>query len=406
MKNILFSLILIVVSICSVAQKNGASESINAFSFKLFEQVYDKEQNSFFSPYSVFGALSMTYEGAENQTKLEMGKALEIENDKNMPEDFMNLTKSFESNKNYNLLTANSIWLHKTFKLKKNYAKTTAEYYDAVCKNVDFENDNSREKARTEINDWVEKQTNKMIKDFIKQGVLDKTTAMVLVNAVYFKALWSLDFSEDETVEDKFIAASGETQNCKMMNNHLSTKYFEDETIQAIEIPYENKSASMMVILPKENSNFKLNTLDSKFYNEIINSFQVKSIKLSFPKFRLDVSYELSKPMKQLGMKTAFEKSADFSGISGSKDLIVSNIIHQSVIEVSEKGTEASSTTAVISMRSTKIAKDLPIVFKADRPFVFIIKDNTSNTILFMGYMANPPELVENNNVQKVQSRD
>jgi len=333
----------------------------------------------------------MTYAGAKKQTKLEMEKTLEIENGKNAPEQFQNLTKSLELNKEIKLLTANSIWLHKSLNLKKSYSKLTSEYYNAKSKNVDFADADSREKVRKEINDWVEKQTNKQIKKFIKPGVLTESTGMVLVNAVYFKALWDKAFVKEEISPDEFITASGKSINCEMMNTMLSTEYFEDKTVQAVKIPYKNKEASMIIILPKESTKASIEAIDYKYYTEIIKSFEAKKVKLSIPKFKMEVQYELKKVMNQMGMKSAFSRDADFSGITGAKDLAISKILHQSVIDVTESGTEASSATAVISMRSTMVTKDIPVVFKADKPFLFVIKETSTEAILFMGYLAEPP---------------
>ncbi|MDF1551068.1 MAG: serpin family protein, partial [Bacteroidales bacterium] len=406
MKKLPFSILFLLVSIFSFSQKNSASNSINSFSFKVFEQVYSANENCFYSPYSIFGALSLTYEGAENKTKLEMAKVLEINSGDKTSEDFLKVNNSLRSSKDFKLLTANSIWLQNSFKLKKSYKKISSDYYDATTENVDFIDETSRENARNEINKWVEKQTNNNIKDFIKKGILTESTAMVLINAVYFNALWKNDFSSSEISFEDFIAASGDSIHCEMMNTYLNTKYYQDEEIQAIEVPYENNGASMLILLPKKSTENIFKEVDGRYYSEIITSLEAKNVKLSIPKFKLSVNYELSDVMKNLGMKSAFSREADFSGITGSKDLIVSNILHQSVIDVSEKGTEASSTTAVISMRSTVVNKDIPIIFKADRPFLFIIKENITNAILFMGYLTIPTKAKKNVEIQKPQNRE
>jgi serpin B len=394
MKKLLLSVLICLLSINLLAQKNTSSQSINSFSFKLFELVNDEQKNCFFSPYSVFGALSMTAAGAKKATQLEMQNALEIEKEINAPEQFKNLSDGFKSDRNIKLLTANSIWLHKSLKIKKSFAKLTSNYYDAKCENVDFEDAAKREKARKEINGWVEKQTNKMIKNFIKPGVLTDATGMVLLNAVYFKALWQTAFTKEQTVPDKFLAASGKKITCEMMNSSINTKYYEDDKFQAVEIPYKNKEASMLIILPKKDTESKINEIDYEYYSDIAKSFAAKKVKVSIPKFKMEVQYELRDAMKRMGMKSAFSKDADFSGITGGKGLTISKILHQSVIDVNESGTEASSATAVIAMRSTMITKDIPIVFKADRPFLFIVKQASSNVILFMGYLAEPPSIV------------
>ena len=279
--------------------------------------------------------------------------------------------------------------------MKKSFAKLTTSYYDAKCENVDFEDAAKRENARKDINKWVEKQTSNMIKNLIQPGVLTDATGMVLVNAVYFKALWATEFTKEETIPEKFLAASGKKINCQMMNSSISTRYYKDDLVQAVEIPYKNKEASMIIILPKKNSELKINAIDYKYYTDIIKSFEAKKVKLSVPKFKMEVQYELRDAMKKMGMKSAFSKDADFSGITGDKDLTISKIIHQSVVDVNESGTEASSATAVISMRSTMVTKDIPIVFKADRPFLFIIKQKSTNAILFLGYLAEPPAIAK-----------
>lgn len=386
----LYLLILSLLTSSLFAQTGNTPKSINKFSFKLFEQVYNKNNNCFLSPYSVFGALSLTQAGALGPTRDEMNKALEIVDDKDTPENFRKLVNDLNSNKDIELLTSNSVWISKQLKLKKSFAKLSKEYYEAKSESVDFANDKNREKARKEINNWVENKTNKQIKKFLKPGILNASTGMVLVNAVYFKGLWDNEFKKSHTEKADFIAASGNKVSCKMMSNIAKTNYFEDSKIQAIELPYKEKSASMIIFLPKEQSGFDIQKIDYEYYSDVIRSFSEKHVNINIPKFKSEINYELKKPINKLGINKAFVAGADFSGITGGKDLVLSKIIHQSVIDVTEVGTEASSATAVIAVRSAMAVKDQPVIFKADRPFLYLIKEKKTDTIIFIGYMADP----------------
>jgi serpin B len=371
------------------SQINSAKESINSFSFKLFKEINSKNENCFFSPYSVFGALSMTMYGAKDNTRQEIEKVLEIKETENVYSDFKNLTANISLNREFQFLSSNSIWLQNKLKIEKEYSKKIEENYQAKSKSVDFTNENNREKARKEINTWVEKQTNSNILEFIKPGILSESTSMVLINAVYFSALWDTEFLLQNTKDEKFLSAKGDSVNCKMMNTEIKANYFHDEFAQVLEIPYEKNKVSLIVVLPESTVKNDLSVFNNSYLNQAIQSFESRNVKLSLPSFKMDVDYDLAEVMKKLGMKSAFENGADFSGITGQKDLFITSLLHKSIIEVSEKGTKASSTTAVIATRSTLIAKE-PVNFNANHPFVFILKDNTTGVILFMGYLAMP----------------
>jgi len=389
MKKIISVAFMMFIIITSYSQKNSTKESINSFSFKLFDQVYTKNENCFFSPFSIYSALSMTYAGAKNNTKDEMERVLEISNSDNHHSSLKGLTASTGLNREFVFLSSNSIWLEQRMKMEREYTKEVEENYQAKCKSVDFTSESDREKVRKEINAWVEKKTSNNILEFIKPGVLSESTSMLLVNAVYFNAIWETEFLPNHTKDDKFLSAKGDSVNCKMMNANIKANYHEDELAQIVEIPYEANKASLLVILPRDTTNSDFTNFNFQYVNKSMELLTAKEVKLSFPAFKMDVDYDLADVMKKMGMKSAFEYGADFSGITGKKDLIISSLLHKSVIDVSEKGTKASSTTAVIASRSTSVAKE-PVTFKANHPFIFLIRDNTTGVILFMGYMANP----------------
>jgi serpin B len=390
MKNLLILSCILYFQIVGFSQKNATQESMNIFSFKLYEQLFNKTENCFFSPFSVYSALSMTYAGAKEATKLEMEKVLEINDDNTVHSDIKSLTNSIGLNRELQFLSSNSLWLQKNFKLDKEYSKQIEENYSAKSKNVDFANGNDREKARNEINLFVDKQTKGNIIDIIKPGVLSENTSMILINAVYFKSVWQTEFLAAETKAEKFSSSSGDSVDCKMMHTELKTNYYEDEIAQYIEIPYQNQKASMMVILPRDSKMNDFQFFNYQYFYKVLKSSSAKQVKLSLPAFKMDVNYDLADALKKTGMKSAFEPGANFSGITGAKDLLISSILHKSVIDVSEKGTEASSTTAVIAMRSTSVPSKEPVVFNANHSFIFLIKENSTGLILFIGYLTNP----------------
>jgi serpin B len=369
------------------AQKNHTIESMNAFSFKLLDQLQNNTDNCFFSPFSIYGALSMTYAGAKEQTRLDLEKVLEFSEKDSIIQNFHDLSNSLEMERELSFLSSNSLWSQKNLKIEKSYIKLVQQQYNAKVENVNFAEEKDREKGRLEINQWIDKQTKGNLPNFISKGVLDESTTMILINAVYFNALWNTAFLPENVNNQVFFVSDKDSVGCQMMHLSFESFYFEDDSMQILEIPYQNNKATMLVFLPKKGVSTK--NIDYDYYKKVSKSMNSHLINLTFPKFKMQVSYELSDYLKKMGLKSAFEPGADFSGITGNKNLILDKIIHKSILDVSEKGTEAASSTAVISMRSTKLVKD-EVNFVANRPFYFLIKQKTENLILFMGYLASP----------------
>jgi serpin B len=384
-------IIIIVFAFTTLAIKaqNPNIESINRFSFKILEQVNKGNENCFYSPFSIFGALSMTYAGAGENTKLEMEQVLELTSKENIHQSFKQLTDAFALEREISFLSSNSFWVQKNIKIEKKYTELLHKFYAAKIENVNFVQDNDREKTRLQINDQVEKDTKGNLKDFIPKGIIQESTLMLIINAVYFNAQWNTEFPEEKITSEKFHTSSGDSTDCKMMYQLIETGYYEDEQVQVLELPYQGNKASMILFLPKEPSKKGSDFFNFDSYSKVLPTLKQRPVEVSIPKFRLETSYELSESLVKMGMKSAFAPGADFSGITGSKGLILDKVLHKSVVDVSEKGTEASSATAVISMRSTKIGQE-PVKFNANRPFYFIIKQNPGNMILFMGYLAKP----------------
>ena len=363
----------------------------NEFTFSLYDEINNEETNVFFSPYSISSALAMTYNGAGKTTKAEMVDVMNFnENEEIQSKDFSELNSHITSlsSEKIQMNIANSIWGQQNYGFEKRFLELNNKYYGAGVKEVDFRE--NYKSIRKDINKWVEEKTQKKITDLIKKNMLDPMTRMVLVNAIYFNGKWEFPFKEEDTYEDVFYVYSECKTKVNFMQRQVSLKYYEDDLAQVVEIPYAGKALSMMVILPKDKYGMEQleDHLDENLYNSYQKSMRTKKVKLKLPKFKLTANYELNKPLKNMGMGSAFGKNADFSGMTGKKDLYISNVVHKSFVEVNEEGTEAAAATGVV-MRKTSVNLDKK-EFKADHPFVFFIKDNKHDTILFMGRIMNP----------------
>jgi serpin B len=247
------------------------------------------------------------------------------------------------------------------------------------------------EKARQTINSWVEKKTNEKIKDLIPPRILDALTRLVLTNAVYFKGEWKEQFKKNGTKKSIFHNAAGNDVSTDMMYNKARYGYFENDKYQFLEMSYKGNEVSMYVLLPKETQGLtKVTTnLSIETINSSIKNLKRQKVKVYFPKFKLNLSYRLERLMKSLGMNDAFSKRADFSKMTGNKELYISAIIHKTFIEVDEKGTEAAAATAVVMRMKSAPPVDSP-EFKADHPFFYFIRENSTGTILFTGRLNDP----------------
>jgi len=391
------SIIFIVISIL-IMGKYAYSQDIedvvtgnNEFSFSLYDEINNEAANVFFSPYSISSALAMTYNGAREKTKEEMADVMNFnKNEESLSKNFSALNSHITNltSKKIQLNIANSIWGQQDYGFEKRFLELNNKYYGAGVKEVNFKE--NYKSIRKDINKWVENKTQEKITDLIKSNMLDPMTRMVLVNAIYFNGKWAFPFKEEDTYEDVFYIYSECKTKTDFMERQVSLKYYEDDLAQVVEIPYSGKSLSMMVILPKERYGMEQleHQLNENLYHSYQKSMKTKKVKLTLPKFKITDDFELNEPLKNLGMESAFGKNADFSGMTGKKDLYISNVVHKSFVEVNEEGTEAAAATGVV-MRKTSVNMDKK-EFKADHPFVFFIKDNEHDTILFMGRIMNP----------------
>jgi serine protease inhibitor len=368
--------------ICDLTHDN------NDFGFSLFDALNtnSKEENIFISPFSVSTALAMTLNGAGGETRTEMISALKYSgwNKDSLNTAYRDLLKLLpDLDKKVKINNANSIWYRTGFSVLPDFLDINNSFFGAEVRDKDLSNPTSL----TEINKWIEDKTEGKIKDVLK--VLDPQTVMLLINAIYFKAQWKYEFDINETKVEKFNLENGNQVNVSMMHaNKMHLPYYQSSKFSMIDLPYSDSVYTMSILLP--NINYKVDDIikDLNIVNwENMGEKMVNTeIDIAIPKFKLEYKTSLKSVLPDLGMKQAFMPgAADFSGINSINDLFIDDIIHQSFVEVNEAGTEAAAVTVVIinvtSMGNT---------FYANRPFVFIIRDNKTNGVLFLGKVMNP----------------
>lgn len=389
----------------------AVSEASNAFALELYIRLAEKEGNLFFSPTSIHTALGMTYAGARNQTAAQMAETLHFEKvGRKIHSEFAALIKKLNTPRMvkayemvddqpkqidkpaYRLVIANALWGQKGYPWKQDFLNLTAASYGAGLHEVDFAK--QTEAARKTINEWVEKKTQDRIKDLIARGNLDTITRLILTNAIYFKADWAEKFPDHVTEEMPFNVSATKQIVTPMMFQKDDFRYMETDTFQALEMPYKAHELAMVVFLPKKTDGLGQfeKTLAQEKLPVWLEKLSTEEVEVSFPKFEFTSSFSLSKILNAMGMKDAFSpSSADFSGMTTAEKVFISDVIHKAFVAVDEEGTEAAAATAVMMAGTAMpMPKPNPKIFKADHPFIFIIRHNNSDAILFMGRVVNP----------------
>ncbi len=383
------------------ASSDTVVDANNRFSLDLYSRLADdpefRDGNLFFSPFSLSSALAINYEGARGNT------ADEIRSVFHFPDNRSVLLSGFEEtiarvngNANaYTLRTANAMWAEQTHPFLPDYISTADRYYGAKTTNLDFIH--APDESRITINRWVEDRTGDRIKDLIPAGAIDSNTRLVITNAIYFKGTWVKQFDPEKTVDADFLTGRGTTVKVPMMQRTDETAvygYAETDTFQVLEMPYESGTGteiSMLVLLPKGNDLQEIEqSLGSGELRDLREALQSRQVKVFFPRFTMETKYFLPRVLSAMGMPLAFTGAADFSGMDGSGDLFITDVIHQAFVEVNEEGTEAAAATAVIMGKGAAPREDEVPVFRADHPFIFIIQDSGTGNILFMGRMSDP----------------
>lgn len=372
----------------------------NAFAFDLYHSLRSQSGNLIFSPFSISLALGMTYAGARGETESQMAQTLHFDLPQNQLHPAFNaldLTleqKPANSDKNQEpmqLSIANAVWAEQTYPFLPDFLDTLALNYGAGMRLADFIN--QPESVRSEINRWVEDQTKNKIKNLVPEGVFNADTRMTLVNAIYFKADWLDQFDANSTGDYPFHLLDGAEIKVPTMHQGLhNAPYASGDGWQMIELPYAGGTAAMDILVPDDGRFDEIDSsLDFEAVSAMLSGLQPASVELALPKFKYESQFGLADQLSALGMTDAFDRNvADFSGMTGEKDLFISTIIHKAFVAVDEKGTEAAAATVVI-MQTTGAAM-MEVNLTIDRPFIFIIRDLQSGQILFVGRVLNPAQ--------------
>jgi serine protease inhibitor len=368
------------------ALEKAQVESSNQFGIKLFQKMVEIEPdtNLFISPLSVSLALGMTYNGAATTTEQAMRQTLEYGNLSNdeINEAYKNLMAMLlQLDPEVIFEIANSIWYRQNFEVLQSFIDVNKTYFDAEVNALDF---NSPD-AVAIINGWVKEKTHDKIEEIIDQ--IDPLAVMFLINAIYFKGTWTYQFDPELTTDDQFRLSDGTMVPCKMMNQENNFQYLNNETFQAIDLPYGNKQFSMAIILPHYGQSLDsiIAEITPEKWNQWMGAFSEKQLSLQMPKFTLEYELKLNDVLTAMGMGIAFSDAADFSGINPYYDLYISQVKHKTYIKVDEEGTEAAAVT-VVEVGYTSIGPTM----RVDRPFLCVIQEKKSGTILFIGKIAHP----------------
>jgi serpin B len=379
--------------------KETLAENNSVFALALYQRVNKTAGNLFYSPYSISEALAMTYGGAKEATATQMASVLRFSlSPQNLHPAFNSIDLDLASRgqgaqgadgKGFKLNVVNAIWGQKGFKFTTEYLDLLAQNYGAGMRIVDYKN--ASEEARKTINQWVSDQTAAKIQDLLPQGSVTSLTRLVLTNAIYFNAAWATQFEKSQTQNAQFTMLNGTTVTVPMMRQNAKFyKYVEGSNFKALELPYDGRQLSMYILLPQAAQFNSFDTaLNSVQINSIIGSMQSAAVNLTMPKFKIESELGLKKTLQELGIKNAFDPNlADFSGMDGQKDLYITDVLHKSYVTVDEVGTEAAAATGII-VGTTSMPTDIK-EFNMNSPFIFIIRDNPTGSILFLGKVVDP----------------
>ena len=374
----------------------------SAFAFDLYQSIRSQDGNLLYSPYSISLALAMAYAGARGQTGQQMADILHYA----LPQERLhpafnaldqelasrNRDAQGQEGKGFQLNVVNSTWAQRGYPFLPQYLDLLAQNYGAGLRLEDFTG--APEPARLHINEWVSQQTKDKIKDLIPRGAITPMTRLVLANAVYFKAAWLYPFEKTATQEANFILKDGNQVSVPMMSlgTPKSLFYAHGSGYQAVELPYAGDKVSMLLLVPDTG---KFDTfeagLNAAQIEAILKDLNPKMVALKLPKFQFEASFGLVETLSKMGMRDAFDPQlADFSGMDGSHNLYISSVLHKAFVAVDEEGTEAAAATAVIVGETAMPVMDVELT--VDRPFIFLIRDKPSGTVLFVGRVLNPTQ--------------
>lgn len=370
----------------------------NKFAWELYAELAESPGNLVFSPQSISSALAMTFFGAEGETSKQIAKTLHFElPPEELAAGYAALLSRFQNAKpgqESRLLIANRLWGQSGYEFRPEFLQMTREFFGSELGEVDFSN--QTQKARTTINQWVADKTEGHIENLLSPQSVNSQTRLVLTNAVYFFSGWKYEFRKGDTQPAAFAVSPRESVNVSLMTQTNRLRYAKSDGVQILELPYQTGGLSMVVLLPKTSNGLAAldQGLSAKQVNGWMKQLELQQVEVFLPKFKLDSSFELQDVLSTMGMPIAFEQSqADFTGIEASGEIYLSAVIHKVFIDVNEQGTEAAAATAVVGDGSPAPRdSDQPNVFRADHPFVYLIRDQETGSVLFIGRVSNPNE--------------
>ncbi len=371
-------------------------EGATTFAFDLYGQLKSTPGNIFFSPYSISTCLAMTYAGARGETQKHMAQVLHFNGDPaqvhNGFGDLQSQLAKAGNQSDIELNTANALWAQQGHPFLPAFLKIAKTDYQANVKQADFKTQSAA--VTHEINDWVARQTKDKIKDILSAGDIDGMTRLVLANAIYFKGAWANPFKANATLSNQpFHLNSKEQVKASLLHRTDNIRYMENDGFQAVELPYRGNELAMVVFLPRSvDGCSQLETqLSPALLSQSLSKMKSQKVDLFIPKFEMTSTFQLSDTLSKMGMADAFGAEADFSGMDGTRDLFISAVIHKAWVDVNEEGTEAAAATvAAVAALALERPVAPPIVFRADHPFIFLIRDTQSGSVLFLGRLSNP----------------
>jgi len=372
------------------------AQSNNAFAIELYSHLSRRPGNLFFSPEGISTALAMTFAGAQSETAAEMSRTLHFTSGQGQLHAAMGvlLRDRNAAHDGYQLKEADALWVQTGYSLLPEFLKVTTDNYEGGLNQVDFKG--ATEASRHTINTWVAQHTENKIRELLQPERVTSDTRLVLTNAIYFKGAWDKQFDKGNTRSEDFWLSAVRTVKAPLMHMKEGFKYFDGGSFQALDIPYRKKNLSMIVLLPKKVyglSAFEQSLTPANMQQWLGRLRPAPKIVVTMPKFKMETELSLKDTLISMGMKEAFDvKTADFSGLASHEtmqrdgNLSIGAVIHKAYVDVNEEGTEAASATAVSQLPGSSTS----IIFNADHPFMFLIRDNRSGSILFIGRVTNP----------------
>jgi len=365
----------------------------NVFATESYRQLAGSDSNLILSPFNIATALSMVLAGARGQTAAEIQSVMHLRAnsgyDAELADLLADLTKAGNTGGN-ELRMANGLWVQKGFDIQPDFERTLSSKYGAAPTAIDFVRD--AENARARINGWTEEHTNQRIKNLFAAGSFDARTRLVLTSAIYFYGAWQRPFLTSNTRPASFTSPSGAATQTDFMNQTSRFGYTDTPSAQILEMRYSGSGIAFDILLPKAIKGLPEieKSLPSENLSGWLGNLSDRTVQVSMPKFRVESSFSLNRTLAMMGMPTAFSGRADFSGISSKGGLEIAKVVHKAFVDVSERGTEAAAATGVTIGLAAIRVPDPVIVFRADHPFLYLIRDTRSGAILFVGRLLTP----------------